>query len=174
MHGDPELACDSQDLARPKIGGKAALAEDLGGQKEFFGKGIAEAFFSFILKFGGRQSIAAVAYEVGVLDSPFLCGSHEDDVGKFMAQREAASNERGSRREENTIISFEALDVAVQAFQIDFLDAYAKVGSQQKRIVWGSGREQVAVKRVRPVLDVIQVHEIMRIRHCWPRVTFGW
>ena len=95
MHGDAELACDSEDLAWPKIGGKAALSEDLGRQEEFFGKGIAEAFFSFILKFGGRQSIPAIAHEVGVLDSSFFGGPHEDDVGEFMAQREAASKERG-------------------------------------------------------------------------------
>ena len=32
MHGDSELACDSEDLARTKIGGKTALAEYLGRQ----------------------------------------------------------------------------------------------------------------------------------------------
>lgn len=36
MHGDAELACNSEDLARPKIGGKAALAEDLGGKEKRF------------------------------------------------------------------------------------------------------------------------------------------
>jgi hypothetical protein len=49
MHGDSELACDSEDLARPKVGGKAALEEDLGRQKELFGKGVAQALLPLIL-----------------------------------------------------------------------------------------------------------------------------
>jgi hypothetical protein len=49
-----------------------------------------------------------------------------------VAQRKAASNERGPRREENTVIAFEALDVAVHAFQVDFLNAHAKVGANKK------------------------------------------
>jgi hypothetical protein len=141
MHGDSELACDSEDLARPKVGGKAALAEDLGRQKELFGKGVAEALLPLILKFRGREAIPAIAYEVGILDSSFFCGSHEDDVSEFMAQREAASKERGPGREENTIIAVEALDVSVHAFQVDFLDAHAEVGRQQEGIVRGSGGE---------------------------------
>jgi hypothetical protein len=83
MHRDSELACDSEDLARTEIGGKAALAEDIGRQKEFFGKGIAEALFFFILKLGGRQSVPPIAYEVGVFNSSSFCCSHEDDVGEW-------------------------------------------------------------------------------------------
>src|ERR1700730_13728286 len=160
MHGDSELACDSEDLARAKIGGKAALDEDLGRQKELFGKGVAEALLPLILKFRGREAIPAIAHEVGILDSSFSCGPHEDDVSEFMAQCEASSEDRGPGREEYAIIAFEALDVTVHAFQVDFLDAYAEVRSQQEGIVRGSGREQVAVKGLCPALDGIQVDEI--------------
>src|SRR6266699_6823412 len=93
MRRDSELVCNSQDVARPKIRRKTALSEHIGRQKKFFRRRIAKPLLSFILKLGGRESNSAIAHEVRVLDSAFLCCPHEDDMGEFVAQREATSNE---------------------------------------------------------------------------------